>query len=68
MTINYLFLQGAGTSEGALINVLVGGTKQDIAEIKDAYTKSKMQVFYANQNTYHKCNARGTATGFIHIF
>ena len=49
MTNNYLFLQGAGTSEGALINVLVGGTKQDIAEIKDAYTKSKMQVFYANQ-------------------
>ncbi|XP_063687261.1 annexin A13-like [Bolinopsis microptera] len=32
-------IRGAGTSEGALINVLVGGTKQDIAEIKDAYTK-----------------------------
>jgi len=30
-------IRGPGTSEGALINVLVGGTKKDIAEIKDAY-------------------------------
>ncbi|KAL5250453.1 hypothetical protein ACHWQZ_G016247 [Mnemiopsis leidyi] len=32
-------IRGPGTSEGALINVLVGGTKGDIAAIRDAYTK-----------------------------
>ena len=43
--------QGPGTSEGALINVLVGGSKSDIAAIRDAYTKSK--YFYCNESLDH---------------
>ena len=39
------FSQGPGSSEGVLINVLVGGTKEEIIAIKEAYKLSKMTVF-----------------------